>query len=238
MGFFALNFNVYFVLAVVNKLQRAVVQRIALLCVNTVCSHTAKRFSSSEPGMRHPVDEQSPCNEQLKRSGHTENTKRLPLYLRQIWLTLISSAFPWRNPFTTALFAGVSFISPLSAGRDQGLLVSWLWSIYPACADIWHLEYLSKRICWLQTQSIWQKTTKTSRIIQGNLFLPARKKKNQSWVSLQGSVLLLVECSGQPCFCLHEKSAWRIYFSMQRERAVKKCVIKLITRKNPQSVSG
>lgn len=175
--------------------------------------------------MRHPVDRQSSCNEQLKRSGHTENTKILPLYLRQIWLTLTSSAFPWRSPFTTALFAGVSFISPRPTGRHQGLLVSWLWSTYPACADIWHLEYLCKYICWLQTQSIWQKNTRTSRIIQGNLFLSARGKE-MSWVNLQGCVLILVQSFGQPFFCLHGQSAWRVYFSVQKERAMKWCIIK------------
>lgn len=41
-------------------------------------------------------------------------------------------------------------------------------------------------------------------------------------MSTEGSVLILVQSFGQPCFCLHEKSAWRVYFSMQRERAMKK----------------
>lgn len=140
---------------------------------------------------------QAKGNEQLRRSGHTENTKILPLYLRQIWLTLVSSAFPWRSPFTTAL---LSFISPCSSGRDQGLLVSWSWSTYPACADIWHLEYLSKYVYWLQTQSIWQKNTRTSKIIQGNLFLSARVEKNRAEWAYRALFWFWCRVLGSPAF--------------------------------------
>lgn len=120
-------------------LQTVIGCKMTFLFVHLVCSPTTSGLSMRARSERHPVDEKSPCNEQLKRSGHTENIKRLPLDLRQIWLTLISSASPRRNPLTTALFAEISFITPLSAGtepRARGFMI--IKHLPSVC---WHLAF-------------------------------------------------------------------------------------------------